>query len=119
MNIMIILNMVKDYLLKPEVIVQLIVLIMQITQALNVKNNKKIEEKIKDVIFVESQKVVNETISNEEKRNRVIEAVYHVLPNQVKVISEDKLKEMINMIYHTYIKNNSAKGMNENAQTTL
>lgn len=114
-----ILNMVKDYLLKPEVIVQFIVLIMQVIQALNIKNEKKIEEKIKDVILVESQKVVNETISNEDKRNRVIEAVYYVLPKQVKVISETKLKEMINMIYHTYIKNNGVKGMNQDEETII
>lgn len=52
-----------------------------------------------------STRLLKENISNDEKRDITISSVYKLLPaDSKKYITENKMKEIVNAAYHTYVK---------------
>lgn len=103
------LEMIKNYIIsRPEAVIELIILLSglpKFIQGLMALKEATLMGKVKEIIEIESQKVKDFDITNEEKVDRIIKAVYFVIPQKYhKFIPRNKVIELINMVYHTYVK---------------
>lgn len=108
MNFTFIINHIIDWLKQTETqlaILSFIFYIPTLIKKFNDSEGKNVFEKIVEIAKEESLKLVQENLSNDEKRKKVIDLIYSKLNDKEKqFVSEDTMIEAINLAYHTYIK---------------
>jgi hypothetical protein len=104
------LNSTLTWITEPQTIIAITLFIIKLPNIIETFKKAKKEEYIN--IAIEQAKEISlrllkANITNDEKREIVVSSVYKFLPpNSKKYISEDKMKELVNAVYHTYIKHN-------------
>ncbi len=103
-----------NWVLTPETLTQIIIFLMFGVPRLFLmyRNSKEttVWNKAKEIAMIESQKAVDHLLKDDEATNRVIGAIYDVLPEKDRqFMTKEKAIEIANMVYHTYIKKNQDK----------
>ncbi len=97
------------WLTEPQTIAALTLFLMRLPSIIQAFKKAKKDEYIKlaSTLAIEmSERLLKETMDNSEKSQVVIGSIYRSLPdNAKKYISEQKMLEIVNGAYHTYVKN--------------
>lgn len=99
---------VLTWLQRPETMIAIIGFVCTIPQYIDKfkkAKGKNIEEKAKNFLKSEIQEAAKLNLSNDEKRELVINNLYNFLPEkEKKYLSKDNATVLLNGIYHTFIK---------------
>lgn len=92
------------FLTRPEVIALASSLIMNIPLLINFIKNKAWDKAL-EIAINESRKVANLALSDEEKRARVLDSIYKLLPvTYAKYIPIEIAKQVVEIAWRTYVK---------------
>lgn len=108
MDFTFIVNHIIDWLKQTETqlaILSFIFYIPTLIKKFNDSEGRNVFEKIVEIAKEESLNIIEDNLSNDEKRKKVIELIYSKLNDKEKqFVSESTAIEAVNLAYHTYVK---------------